>query len=129
MAMARILIVDDELYVLKMLTTCPAHEDYDIVATTRGDNAAEMIRSDKAFDLLVSDIYMRPVSGLDLLKLAREVRPSMPVMMMTAFHDTDIIDEIFKIGGFAFLQKPFDADAFCNKIRLSLTSREAKKPD
>jgi len=127
MATARILMVDDELYILKALTSALENEDYDVVTTTRGDNAADMIRSDEAFDLLVADIHMSPVSGLDLLKLAREVRPSMPVIVMTAYHATDLIDEVFKIGGFAFMQKPFNADEFCNRIRIVLKSREKKE--
>ena len=80
---SRIMIVDDEPSILNVLKTLLSVEGYEVVAFQDGNEAVHAIQND-TFDLLISDIRMTPISGMEMLKLAYESAPHMAVIMVTA---------------------------------------------
>src|SRR3954468_18601869 len=83
--MARILVVDDQEMMRDSLAATLAREGHEVVAA--GDGAAAVVRlsANAKFDLLISDMKMPKLSGIELLAEARKLRPEMPVVLMTAF--------------------------------------------
>lgn len=122
--MARILLVDDEESILTVLGTLLRAEEYDVVSTKDGEKARGLITSED-FDLMLSDIRMSPVSGMELLKLARDERPDMSVIMLTAYGSVDTAIEAMKLGAFDYIPKPFKVDELLITIQRALEYRHA----
>jgi len=106
--MKRILIVDDEPGILEVLRTLLETEDREIVAANNGEEATKNL-TNREFDLMITDIRMTPVSGMDLLRSARDIRPDMAVIMLTAFGTVDTAVEAMQLGAFDYIHKPFKA--------------------
>lgn len=117
--MARILLVDDEPSILSVLSTLLKAEGYEVVAALGGDKGQEAIRSEE-FDLLVSDIRMSPVNGMQLLKLAREIHPQMAVIMLTAYGSVETAIEALKMGAFDYITKPFKVDELLITVKKAI---------
>ena len=82
--MARILLVDDEPSILCVLSNLLQSDGHSVAGTLRGDKAKQRIKSEEHFDLLLTDMRMWPVNGVDVIKTARECRPSMPIILISA---------------------------------------------
>jgi len=118
--MARILTVDDEEFILIIIETLLTSEGHDVVAIKDGEKAVEFLKSEEPLDLMISDVRMNPINGLELLKLAGEVRPGMPVIMATAFHSEERAKEVADMGAFAYVRKPFKGNDILAKVNEAL---------
>jgi len=117
--MSRILLVDDEATILSVLSTLLKAEEYDVVSACGGEKGRDMIESGH-FDLMISDIRMSPINGMELLKLARERHPEMPVIMLTAYGSVETAIEALKLGAFDYVTKPFKVDELLITVRRAL---------
>src|SRR5213595_1367042 len=107
--MAKILVVDDQEMMRDSLAATLAREGHEIVAA--GDGVAAVSRLSAAkFDLLISDLKMPKMTGIELLGEAKKLRPEMPVVLMTAFATVQTAVEAMKLGAYDYIQKPFDGD-------------------
>ena len=122
--MARILLVDDEPSILSVLCTVLKAEDYDVVAASDGQQAIEMVRNEN-FDLLISDIRMSPVNGMDLLRLVHDEKPTTSVIMLTAYGSVETAIEALKLGAFDYVTKPFKVDELLITVQRALSYRDA----
>jgi DNA-binding NtrC family response regulator len=107
--MARILVVDDQDMIRDSLAATLAREGHEIVAATDGPAAVARLGTTR-FDLLISDLRMPRMTGLELLAEARRLRPDMPVVLMTAFAAVNTAVEAMKLGAYDYIQKPFDGE-------------------
>jgi two-component system response regulator PilR (NtrC family) len=107
--MANILIVDDEQGMRQLLSLVFGRADHQVRAAESGAKALEMLRREPA-DLIISDVKMPDMNGIELLRAVREFLPEAAVVMMTAFATVDTAREAFKLGADDFIQKPFDVD-------------------
>jgi two-component system response regulator PilR (NtrC family) len=107
--MANILIVDDEQGMRQLLSLIFGRADHQVRAAESGAKALEMLRREPA-DLIISDVKMPDMNGIELLRAVREFLPEVAVVMMTAFATVDTAREAFKLGADDFIQKPFDVD-------------------
>jgi DNA-binding NtrC family response regulator len=107
--MARILIVDDQEMMRDSLAATLAREGHEVVAAGDGPTAVNRLTGAR-FDLLLSDVKMPRMSGVELLQEARKLRPEMPVVLMTAFATVSTAVEAMKLGAYDYIQKPFDGD-------------------
>ena len=123
--MARILLVDDEPSILSVLSTLLKAEGYNIVAALGGDKAKELLADGSEFDLMVSDIRMSPINGMDLLKLVHDTRPAMPTIMLTAYGSVETAIEALKLGAFDYVTKPFKVDELLITIQRALEYNKA----
>lgn len=128
--MANLLIVDDELGMRQFLTHLFQREGHEVRVASSGKEALALLRAQPA-DLIISDVRMPDMSGIELLRSLREFLPSVEVVMMTAFANVDTAREAFLLGAYDFVQKPFDNDLLkevvtraLNKITL-LKEKEA----
>jgi two-component system, NtrC family, response regulator PilR len=117
--MARILLVDDEASILTVLCTLLKGEGYEVVPVQGGDKARSVLTSGE-FDLLISDIRMTPVDGMQLLRLAHEECPRLPVVMLTAYGSVETAIEALKLGAFDYVTKPFRVDELLITVKRAL---------
>ncbi len=115
----RILLVDDEPRILSLLNSLLKRENYEVTSMQDAAKAIELIRSD-SFDLLISDVRMSPVDGMELLKAARQSQPSMSVIMLTAYGTVETAIEAMKLGAFDYVTKPFKVDELLLTIQRAV---------
>lgn len=104
--MKKILIVDDESNIRLGLNKCLAKEGYYIEEASNGEEALQLIYN-KKYDLILMDVQMPELNGLDVLKRIRKFGNSTRVIMMTAFGTVEMAVDSMKIGAVDFLSKPF----------------------
>jgi DNA-binding NtrC family response regulator len=122
--MARILLVDDEPSILSVLSTLLKAEGHEVVPALGGDKA-EVILKDQEFDLMISDIRMSPVDGMQLLTMAHREYPRMAVIMITAYGSVETAVEAMKQGAFDYVTKPFKVDELLITVQRALEYNSA----
>jgi CheY-like chemotaxis protein len=102
----RILVVDDEITVSKSIRQAILSDQYEVDMALSGEEA---LRKDgeNPYDLIITDLMMPGISGLDLLKALREARPEVNVIMVTGYPTIKTAVESVKMGAFDYLPKPF----------------------
>src|SRR5215210_1494049 len=117
--MANLLIVDDELGMRQFLTHLLQREGHVVRVAENGRDAIAQMHQ-QAPDLIISDIRMPDMGGVDLLRTAKELFPEVEVIMMTAFANVDTAREAFLLGAYDFVQKPFDNDLLKETVTRAL---------
>lgn len=107
--MTKLLIVDDEKIALKNLEHILKKEGYEIVMTQSGQNALKLL-DEQFFDVVLTDLRMEKVDGMQILKRCKEVHPDAEVIMITGFATLETAVEAMKQGAFHFVAKPFKLD-------------------
>jgi DNA-binding NtrC family response regulator len=107
--MARILIVDDQDMMRDSLAQILVREGHEVVASVDGATAVARLGAAR-FDLLITDLRMPKMTGLELLAEARRLRPDTQVILMTAFASVANAVEAMKLGAYDYIQKPFNGD-------------------
>ncbi len=115
----RILIVDDEAAIRESLEEALRGDGYDVSGAESGEAALAMLHNG-VFDLVVTDLKMPGVSGLELLQALRNQGRATPVIMMTAYGDVDTAVESMRLGAYDFIQKPFKLGAMRGQVRAAL---------
>jgi two-component system, NtrC family, response regulator AtoC len=116
---ARILVVDDEAGMRRSLAIVLRRDGYEV---TEASSVADAIGQIKAEDhsLVIADLMMEPLNGLDLLSLMRQYRPGCPVIIITAFGSPEARTEAFSLGAVAFIEKPVELSDLLARIRQVL---------
>lgn len=122
--MSRILLVDDEPSILSVLNTLLSAEGYAVESALGGEKARKLILSE-TFDLMICDIRMSPINGMELLKLVHDERPELAVIMLTAYGSVETAIESLKLGAFDYITKPFSVDELLITVRRALEYRKA----
>ena len=105
----KILVVDDEQNIRKLLQIFLTEEGYNVEVADNGESGLEAVRN-HIFDLVITDLKMPKLSGFDLLKGIKEISPDTIVVIITAFGTTESAVEAMKLGAFDYIQKPFKID-------------------
>jgi DNA-binding NtrC family response regulator len=116
----RILVVDDELCIVEVLKALLKREGYAVETAADGTAALELLQAG-AFDLMLSDVCMRPMDGISLLHQARQLHPHLAVIMMTANATVETAVEAMKSGAFDYISKPFKIDELLLTVEHALT--------
>ncbi len=107
--MSNILIVDDEQSYRQLLSLVFEGEGHTLRTAMNGREALAMIQVEPA-DVIISDVKMPDMDGIELLAAIRETQPDLGVVLMTAFASVETAREAFKLGADDFIQKPFDVE-------------------
>jgi two-component system response regulator HydG len=121
--MARILIVDDQENARGMLAEMLQQEGYDVHQADGGEAACELVQAN-GYDLVITDLRMGDVGGLEVLRRTRESSPTTPVIVMTAFGTIEDAVEAMRFGAHDFVQKPFVEEELLTKVARASRSRE-----
>jgi two-component system response regulator PilR (NtrC family) len=119
---SRILVVDDEESIREFLEIMLKKEGYEVTLAEDGQKAKDLLTK-KTFDMIISDLQMPNVTGIELLKHVKDSYPDTVFMMITAFGTTETAVEAMKMGAFDYLTKPFKIDEVRMNIQNALRSR------
>ena len=123
MARKSILVVDDEKSQREILEMILSGEGYDVTTASSGEAALKFVE-DRHFDLVLTDLKMTGMSGIDLLKELVSRDKSVMVILLTAHGTVDSAFEAKDLGAFAYLQKPYDREKLLETVSRSLTKLE-----
>jgi two-component system response regulator PilR (NtrC family) len=107
--MSNILIVDDEQSYRQLLSLVFESDGHNVRTAMNGRKALESLQTEHA-DVIISDVKMPDMDGIEMLKAVRETLPDLGVVLMTAFASVETAREAFKLGADDFIQKPFDVE-------------------
>ncbi len=119
-AKARILIVDDEVSIVEVLKGLFKRENYSVKTACDGAEALQTLRKYRC-DLMLSDVRMKPMDGIELLGKAREIQPHLAVIMMTAYAAVEAAVEAMRKGAFDYICKPFKVDELLVTVERALS--------
>ena len=119
MARKSILVVDDEKNQREILETILSGEGYDVTTASSGEAAMKFVES-RRFDLVLSDLKMTGMSGLDLLRELTNYDKSIIVILLTAHGSVDSAVDALRLGAFDYLQKPYDSDRLLETVSRAL---------
>lgn len=119
---ARILIVDDEPYICQILSRVLSSEGYSCETGSNGEAAIQLLEKE-TFHLMISDIMMPGMSGMDLLAFVKTVYPNLAVIMLTAVDDRKTAVEALEFGAYGYLIKPFDKTDILINVTNALERR------
>jgi two-component system response regulator PilR (NtrC family) len=122
----RILVVDDERSMRELLAIVLRREGYEVLLAENGKNAIATLEREPV-DILISDIKMPDVSGVEVLRAAKEIDQDILGIMITAFASTESAVEAMRLGACDYLSKPFDVDLLRMKVREKIESRQLKQ--
>lgn len=121
----KVLIIDDDPGIVSWLVEMLPEEGFEPTGETSAQKALELLRQ-KAFDLVVSDVEMPEMRGLDLLRAIRETRPNLMVLLITAFGSIDLAVEAVRGGAVDFLAKPFRIEVLVLAMQRALRERQLR---
>lgn len=107
--MSNILIVDDEQSYRQLLSLVFEGDGHNIRTASNGSEALDLLQAEPA-NIIISDVKMPDMDGIEMLRSVRETLPDVGVVLMTAFASVETAREAFKLGADDFIQKPFDVE-------------------
>jgi two-component system response regulator PilR (NtrC family) len=125
--MAKILVADDELSMRQFLEILLKKEGHEVFCAADGQEALSRFQAEN-FDLLISDIKMPKVGGLDLLRKVKEQRPNLAVIMVTAYASPEDAIAAMKAGAYDYLTKPFKLEEIKAVIQNALEQTAGQAP-
>ncbi len=122
----KILIVDDDMSHRLMIKANMLDKDYEIFEAEDGEEAISNVENN-FFDLIIMDIKMKKVDGIIALKKIKEISPSIPVMIMTAFSSVQTAVEALKLGASEYFVKPLDMEGVFKSVAKTFDYLELNK--
>ena len=122
----KILIVDDDYAHRKMLEAVLSAQGYEIRQAEDGQTAIAAVEK-RFYDLILMDVRMTLVSGIEALKRIKEISPGIPVIIMTAYASVSTAVEALKSGAYDYLTKPLDIDELKILINKALRHKQLEK--
>jgi signal transduction histidine kinase/DNA-binding response OmpR family regulator len=119
----RILVVDDEEIIRQLLVRAFGENGYHVEAVEEAEAALKIIKED-SFNLLITDLKMPKVNGMDVLKEIKSVNPYMEVIIITGYPTIELAVEAVKIGAFDFICKPFDLEQMKTTVTRCLEKQK-----
>ncbi|MCG6919273.1 MAG: sigma-54 dependent transcriptional regulator [Deltaproteobacteria bacterium] len=124
--MANILVVDDENSMREFLEIMLSKEGYQVATAAGGGEAIDLLKKN-SFDLVITDIRMKEIDGLEVLKRCKELHPNTIVILISAYASTSTAVEAMKWGAYDYLPKPFKVREIKAVIRDALEAAEAQE--
>ena len=117
----RILVVDDEQVLLKLMTDLLGDMGYEVICATDGQEAVEIAQTFKGkIDAIILDVFMPVMSGIEALPLLQKARPGIPTVFCSGHVPNDTLRAIIESGAAGFVQKPFRVDELMDEIECAL---------
>jgi len=115
----KILIVDDQKGIRLLLTEVFRHEGYQTFQASDGKQAVEIMRAENP-ELVLLDMKIPGMDGLDILRRIRAINPEVRIIMMTAYGELDMVKEAARLGAVRHFTKPFDIDELRDAVNACL---------
>lgn len=121
----RVLVVDDDPAMCSMLRTHLTKRAFEVVTSTKAGDAFDVLRAGD-FEVVVTDLNMREMNGLQLCERIAADRPEIPVVVITAFGSLDSAIAAIRAGAYDFLPKPFEIDALVVAVNRAIQHRRLR---
>ncbi len=123
--MAKILLIEDEASIRRVLTKILTEEnkDYSVMEAEDGLAGMDLVKNED-FDLILCDIKMPKMDGVEVLEAIKKIKPEIPVVMISGHGDLDTAVNTMKIGAFDYISKPPDLNRLLNTVRNALDRKE-----
>ena len=125
--MTSILIVDDEESMRITLSMLLKSEGYNVSIASGGEDALRTIHTGKSYDLVITDLKMDKIDGINVLEATKEFNPSAEVLMLTAYGTVDSAVEAMRLGAFDYISKPFESDELLLTVEKALERKSLLK--
>jgi len=122
----RLLVVDDEKVALNNLMYILKKEGYDVTGTQSGPRALSLLE-EQEFDLILTDLKMEKVDGMQILTRSQELHPGTEVIMITGYATVDSAISAMKAGAYHYIAKPFKLDEVRKVVKEALEKKRLKK--
>ena len=114
----KILICDDDPMTIRTLEFQFKRDGFDVIKTVNGREASKILDENEDIDLLLVDLYMPMMNGLELVTYVRHtLQSTMPIIVISMVNANDSINEALELGANAYLTKPFVLDELSTKIK------------
>jgi DNA-binding NtrC family response regulator len=123
----RVLLVEDDQTQRELLTELLEEEGFKVVSASSAERALDLFRRE-SFDVVITDVRLGGMGGLELLKKLKELEPSVEVIVITAFSSVDDAVKAIKMGAFHYITKPFEPEVLINLLRKACKLRALSKP-
>ena len=123
MAKGRLLIVEDRDSLRRMLERALGQEGYEVAAAADGRAGIRLV-AEQPFDLVLTDLKLPDVSGLEVLAASRSAQPRVPVVVLTGYGTVGSAVEAMKLGAYDFLEKPLEIDDLSRLIERAIGERD-----
>lgn len=120
---AKILVIDDEQIVLRSCNRILSEEEYEVHTVETGEEGLQRLAEQK-FDVVLTDLKMPNISGMDILKAAMKSYPGIIVIMMTGYSTVETAVEAMKLGAYDYVPKPFSPDELIEAVKNALSKRK-----
>ena len=124
--MEKILIVDDESFICENLERILGEEQYTSVVAQTGKAALDALREEQV-DLVLLDLNLPDISGIEILKKVKEMDPDLLVIIITGYASVESAVEALKMGAYDYIKKPFKADVIKLIVKLALETQSLKR--
>ena len=124
---ARILVIDDEVDMLTLLRMIIEDNTHYDVETTNSPTEAIKLLKEEDFDLVITDLKMPGIDGLELFEEFRDIKPDIPVIIITAYGSPEIASEALERGVTDFITKPFRKDSILFTMKRVLELAQVRK--
>jgi DNA-binding NtrC family response regulator len=122
----KILVIDDDLEMCGLLSDVLKGEGFSVLAIGESLEASRALKKEE-FDVIITDLKMKGLKGLDLLEEAKKVAPLTPVIIITAFGTIESAIQAMKMGAYDYITKPFQMDEIVLTVKKALENRLLKK--
>lgn len=122
MSKTRILLVDDEPILLKAVEFKLKKEGMEVVTAMSGEEAMAALGSQEPFDIVISDVMMPGVSGIELLRKVKDQSPDVKVLLLTGLKTEETVVDAFDLGADDFMTKPFNPKELSVRVKRLLKS-------
>jgi DNA-binding NtrC family response regulator len=122
MAKANVLVVDDEAVVREGIRRIFANSEFHVESCASGNLAIDMLQQ-ADFDVVITDLKMPGMSGLEVLKTIKILQPDVPVIIITGYSTVDNAVEVMKSGAFDYIAKPFTPEQLTEKLQRALDQK------
>jgi DNA-binding response OmpR family regulator len=122
----KILVVDDSPQISKALSDLLSASGYVVRAAPSGERALQILET-AAFDLIITDLKMTGMTGIDLAKKVQEKMPGLPVIILTGFGDMDSVISAMRLGVADYLKKPFSIDEVLSVVEREITKSKGRQ--
>ena len=123
----QILVVDDEPNMLRLLRTILMDKTGYEVTTTNNPLEVSKLLQEKPYDLVVSDLKMPLVDGMDLIDIIKKIDAKLPIIIITAYGTLETAEEAVQKGAYDFITKPFRKETILITIRRALEWKRMQK--
>jgi DNA-binding NtrC family response regulator len=122
----KILVVDDDPEMCELLSDLLIAEGFSVFTTAESIEASKILKREE-FDVLITDLQMKGLKGLDLLEETKKIAPLTPVIIMTAFGTIESAIKAMKLGAYDYITKPFQTDEIVLIVKKAIENRLLKK--